>query len=90
MTNGNLKDPENLHQVPSVEGDLLEGIQTQLQNLQGAILAIQAEDQGLDFLRQEMRDASELMRKGVMEFRELRDRIRKLEKKMKGISDGEG
>ena len=75
---------EHIEQVEEEKMDPLEGLQHQIDHLNGVVLSLQADDQGLDFLRQELRDSAALMQSALVVIEEMAKRVKVLEKKVAG------
>ena len=73
-----LEPAEKVEVVPTPDSDPIEGIQTQLRNLEGMILVIQADDQGIEFLRQELRDATQLLKAAIDAYQNIETKVQHL------------
>jgi len=82
-----LKPTESVEQVKETKDLSPDGLQTQILNLQGMVFQIEAERQGMDFLRQELRDSSRVMEQAINQLRDSVKEIKECRRRIKALED---
>jgi len=85
-----LEDPKKLHQVPQKQVTGLESLKTQMEHLQVMVASLSDTDQKHDFLKQELRDSAQMMQGAVMDFREMRQAVHRLQADMHKLEERVG
>ena len=87
MTGSNFESPKDLRVVHETKDLSPDGLQTQILNLQGMVLRHETNSQGMDFLRQELRDSSRVMEQAINQLRDSVKEIKECRRRIKALED---